>query len=62
MDLSDISVSAFDCDVLRGAFKKSVIEENIPEDLWREHATLLIREFTGSDDVDPEFLDILLPA
>ena len=57
MDTRAVLVSAFDCDVLRSAFKKSVIEENIPEDRWREHAVLLIRDFTGSDDVDPECLE-----
>jgi len=32
MDKLDVPVSAFECDVLRSAFKKSVIEENIPKD------------------------------
>lgn len=57
MDKRVVSVSALDCDIIRSAFKKSVIEESIPEDRWREHATLMIREFTGSDDVDPECLE-----
>lgn len=57
MDKLDVPVSAFDCDVLRSAFKKSVIEENIPEDRWREHALLLVRAFTGRDDIDPQCLE-----
>jgi hypothetical protein len=57
MDKPGVSVSAFDCDVMRSAFIKSVIEENIPEDQRREHAALLIREYTGSDDVDPDLLE-----
>lgn len=36
-------VSAFDCDVIHEAFKKSVLEENIPADQWRNHAASLIR-------------------
>ncbi|ESZ07893.1 MULTISPECIES: hypothetical protein [Mesorhizobium] len=50
-------VSVFDCDILRSAFIKTVIEENIPEDKWRSVAALLISDFTGSDDVDPDLLE-----
>ena len=57
MDKRVVSVSALDCDIIRSAFKKSVIEENIPEDRWREHAALLIRDFTGCDDIEPELLE-----
>jgi hypothetical protein len=58
MDRLGVLVSCFDCDVLRSAFKTSVIEANIPEDQWREHAMLLIRDYVGSsDDIDPELLD-----
>jgi hypothetical protein len=51
------SVSAFDCDILRSAFRKSVIEGNIPEDEWRAIAELLISDFTGSDDIDSDLLE-----
>jgi hypothetical protein len=51
------SVSAFDCDILRSAFRKSVIEGKIPEDKWRAIAALLIRDFTDSDDVDSDLLE-----
>ena len=57
MDQPGIQVSAFDCETLRSAFIKSVIEQNIPEDQWREHAALLIADFTGSDDIDPDLLE-----
>ena len=58
MDKRVNSVSAYDCEIVRSAFKKSVIEESIPEHRWREHAALLIRDYVGtSDDIDPELLD-----
>ncbi|MER8750923.1 hypothetical protein NKH57_16800 [Mesorhizobium sp. M1050] len=50
-------VSAFDCDILRSAFIKCVIEENIPEDQWRALAANLISDFTDSDDIDPKLLE-----
>lgn len=57
MDDPSQSVSAFDCDILCSTFIKAVIEKNIPKDQWRAHAALLIREFTGSDDVDPDLVE-----
>jgi hypothetical protein len=54
------SVSASDCNVLRGAFVKSVIEKNIPEDRWRDEAALLIRNFTDGDDVDSNLLEWII--
>lgn len=48
-------ISAFDCDVIREAFKKSVIEESVPE--WRDHATALIRAFTDVEEIEPALLD-----
>ncbi|MER8413252.1 MULTISPECIES: hypothetical protein [unclassified Mesorhizobium] len=53
MSQFDSSVSAFDCDILRSAFIKIVIQKNIPEDKWRAEAELLIREYTDSDDIEP---------
>jgi hypothetical protein len=50
-------VSAFDCDILRRAFIRFVIEERIPEDRWRTFAAQLISDFTDSNDVDPELLE-----
>ena len=57
MDKLGVSVSSFDCDIIRSVFIKSVIEANIPEDQWRAHAALLIADFTGSDDIEPELLE-----
>jgi hypothetical protein len=34
-------ISASDCNVLRGAFVKCVIEKDIPQDRWRDEAALL---------------------
>ncbi|MFK0693226.1 hypothetical protein ACFX5Q_34675 [Mesorhizobium sp. IMUNJ 23033] len=51
------SVSAFDCDILREAFRKSVVEDHIPDDQWRDHAALLVRAWTGSEVIDPDLLD-----
>jgi hypothetical protein len=51
------SVSAFDCDILREAFRKLVVEEHIQEDQWRDYAARLIRTWTGSDVIDPDMLE-----
>ncbi|TRC93110.1 hypothetical protein FJV76_19175 [Mesorhizobium sp. WSM4303] len=53
-------ISASDCNALRGAFVKCVIEKNIPEDRWRDEAALLIRDFTDSDDVDSNLLEWII--
>jgi hypothetical protein len=57
MDQLASSVSAFDCDILRSAFRKAVIEEVIPEDRWKEYASQMIRDFTGVAMVDPDLLE-----
>ena len=54
-----IPVSAFDSDILRNAFVKSVIEDNVPEHRWRELASSFIRELKGSDDDDDVSSDLL---
>jgi hypothetical protein len=50
-------VSAFDCDILRAAFIKSVMEGNVPEDRWHALAASLVRDLTGHEDVEPDLLD-----
>ena len=60
MDKLGVSVSSFDCDIIRSAFVKSVIEKNIPEDRWRDEAALLIRNFTDGDDVDSNLLEWII--
>jgi hypothetical protein len=57
MDKLAVSVSAFDCDVLRSAFKSSVFEDSIPEDEWREYAAQMIRDFTGIETVDTDLVE-----
>jgi hypothetical protein len=50
------AISAFDCDILRNAFRTSVIENKIAEDQWQGYAALLVYDFTGNEDVDPALL------
>ncbi|MBB6410721.1 hypothetical protein [Mesorhizobium sangaii] len=57
MDKLGVSVSSFDCDIIRSAFVKSVIEKNIPEDQWRAAAALLIRDYAGSDEIETDLLE-----
>ena len=57
MDKLAVSVSAFDCDVLRSAFKNSVYEDNIPEDQWREYAAQMIGDLTGIGMVDLDLVE-----
>ena len=52
-----VKVSTFDCEILRSAFRKAVIEEQIPTDRWREFAMLMVREFIGQVAVEPDLLD-----
>lgn len=56
-DYSGDRISAFDCEILRGAFRKSVVEKRIAEREWRMHARLLARELTELDEIDPDILD-----
>lgn len=51
------SVSAFDCDVIREAFKAWVLEEHIPEHKWRDSAAQMVRSMTGREGVDPDMLE-----
>jgi len=50
-------VSAFDCEILRAAFIKSVVEGNVPEERWRALAASLVRDLTDREDVEPDLLD-----
>ena len=50
-------ITAFDCEILRNAFRKSVVERRVAEREWRMHATALARELTELDEIDPEILD-----
>ncbi|WP_032916748.1 hypothetical protein [Mesorhizobium erdmanii] len=50
------AISTFDCNILRDAFRTSVIEKQIPEDQWQAYASLLIRDYTGSSDLGSALL------
>ncbi|AZO11202.1 hypothetical protein EJ074_20495 [Mesorhizobium sp. M3A.F.Ca.ET.080.04.2.1] len=50
-------ITAFECDVIREAFRKWVVEDNVPEDQWRERARRLVHTMTGVEDIDPQMLD-----
>ncbi|MBE1710670.1 MULTISPECIES: hypothetical protein [Mesorhizobium] len=56
-DHSDKKVTALDCEILRGAFRKSVVEHRVAEREWRMHARVLARELTELDEIDPDILD-----
>lgn len=60
MDKAGIPISAFDCDILRSTFAKAVIEDNIPEDRWRDYAAQMVRDFTGVMTVDPDLLEFIM--
>ena len=53
-------MSAFDCEIVRGAFRRSVVESRIAETDRRKHARLLALEFTELEEIDPEILDWII--
>jgi len=56
-DHSSKTISALDCEIIRGAFRKSVVENRIAEQQWRMHAEELALELTDIDEIDPDVLD-----
>lgn len=54
---SRAEVSAFDCNIMRDAFRLMVREEHIPEGQWQEFAAQLFREYTGCEEVEPRLLE-----
>ncbi|QND55913.1 MULTISPECIES: hypothetical protein [Mesorhizobium] len=56
-DHSGKRVTAFDCEILRGAFRKLVVENRITEREWRMHARVLARELTELDEIDPDIVE-----
>jgi len=56
-DHSGKGVTAFDCEILRGAFRKLVVENRITEREWRMHARVLARELTELDEIDPDIVE-----
>jgi hypothetical protein len=50
-------MTAFDCEIVRSAFRRSVVENRIAERDRRRYARLLAIEFTEMDEIDPEMID-----
>ena len=55
-DSSADVISTFDCNILRDAFRRSVIENQIPEDQWQAYGALLSRDYTGNSDFNSALL------
>ena len=55
--MSGAKVSALDGEILRNAFHKAVLEEQLPQDRWHDYASQMIRDYTGVKVVDAELLD-----
>ena len=55
-DHSGKRVTALD-EILRGAFRRSVVEGRIAEREWRMHARVLARELTEIDEIDPAIVE-----
>ena len=53
-------ISAFDSDILRNAFKKSVRECNVPEVEWRALAATMAGDLTGRKQIEPDVLDWII--
>jgi len=53
-------VSAFDSHLLRDAFRTSVAELQLPEKQWVDHATALMRQLTGDDEVDAGLVEWII--
>ena len=53
-------MSAFDCEIVCGAFRRSVVENRIAETDRRLHARLVALEFTDLEEIDPEILDWII--
>ncbi|RAZ90400.1 hypothetical protein DPM33_12800 [Mesorhizobium hawassense] len=53
-------IPAFELDVMRTAFRRWVVEDNVPEDQWRPRARKLVRIMTGDDYVDPNKVEWII--
>ncbi|MER9371180.1 hypothetical protein [Mesorhizobium sp. M0491] len=56
-DPAPASVSAFDADILRSAFRALVRDMSVPECQWRDLAESLVREYVGCEQIDVGLLD-----
>lgn len=48
------------CDLLRRAFRRLVVEDNLEEMDWREEATKMVWALTGFEKVDPILLNWII--
>ncbi|MBZ9774073.1 hypothetical protein [Mesorhizobium sp. CO1-1-8] len=56
-DPTPASVSAFDADILRSAFRALVRDMSVPECQWRDLAESLVREYVGCEQIEIGLLD-----
>ncbi|QND60608.1 hypothetical protein [Mesorhizobium huakuii] len=56
-DHSDKRMTSLDCDIIRSAFRKSIVERRISEGERRQYARLLALELTELDEIDPDIID-----
>lgn len=55
-------MTALDCDIIRSAVRKSIVERRIAEGERRQYARLLALELTDLDEIDPDILDWIVRA
>ncbi|WP_292349624.1 hypothetical protein [Mesorhizobium sp.] len=58
--MSRDKVSSLDSDILRNALRRAIDEEQIPESRWRDFAAQMVRDFTGFETVDLDFVEWIL--
>ncbi|MBZ9921512.1 MULTISPECIES: hypothetical protein [unclassified Mesorhizobium] len=56
-DPAPFTISAFDADVLRAAFRDLVLGTSVPECQWRDLAKTLVLGYAGCDEVQIGLLD-----
>jgi hypothetical protein len=56
-DHSECRMTALDCEIVRGAFRKSIVERRVADRDRRQYARLLALELTDLDEIDPDILD-----
>lgn len=56
----DSKMTALDCEIVRSAFRKSIVERRIAEGDRRQYARLLALELTELDEIDPDILDWII--
>jgi len=59
IERNDGSISAFECSVVRAAFR-SMVDAGLPECQWASVAESLVEDMTGQVSVDREILDHII--